>query len=181
MLPVIDDGAYGYEHVNVAEQRRDPNSLLNWIERIIRMRKEVPEIGWGDFEVLPDPNSPAILTAALRMAQQRRTVRAQPRDAAGRARASPRRIARRDRSAGEPAAEDHSQADDDGKHCMLLERYGYRWYPRRRAGLPAPAQRGLRDAGTDAVTSVKTLFALVRRRSGLVAWRGVQIGPAFLL
>ncbi len=52
ILPVIGDGPYGYEHVNVAEQRRDPNSLLNWMERIIRMRKEVPEIGWGDFEVL---------------------------------------------------------------------------------------------------------------------------------
>jgi maltose alpha-D-glucosyltransferase/alpha-amylase len=25
---------------------------LNWNERIIRMRKEVPEIGWGDFKVL---------------------------------------------------------------------------------------------------------------------------------
>src|SRR6185295_5455722 len=53
ILPVISDGPYGYEHVNVAEQRRDPNSLLNWTERIIRMRKEVPEIGWGDFQVLP--------------------------------------------------------------------------------------------------------------------------------
>jgi maltose alpha-D-glucosyltransferase / alpha-amylase len=38
--------------VNVAEQRRDSNSLLNWMERIIRMRKEVPEIGWGDFSIL---------------------------------------------------------------------------------------------------------------------------------
>ena len=26
--------------------------MLNWTERIIRMRKEVPEIGWGDFKVL---------------------------------------------------------------------------------------------------------------------------------
>ena len=34
------------------KQRRDPNSLLNWTERIIRMRKEVPEIGWGDFSVI---------------------------------------------------------------------------------------------------------------------------------
>src|ERR1700682_3829094 len=51
-LPVIDKGPYGYEHVNVAKQRRDPNSLLNWTERIIRMRKEVPEIGWGDFKVI---------------------------------------------------------------------------------------------------------------------------------
>ena len=48
------------EHVNAAEQRRDPNSLLNWTERIIRMRKEVPEIGWGDFDVLPT-RDPAVL------------------------------------------------------------------------------------------------------------------------
>ena len=48
-LPVISGGPYGFEQVNVAEQRRDPDSLLNWTERIIRMRKEVPEIGWGDF------------------------------------------------------------------------------------------------------------------------------------
>src|SRR6202000_3242435 len=50
--PVISDGPYGFEHVNVAEQRRDPNSLMNWMERIIRMRKETPEIGWGDFSFI---------------------------------------------------------------------------------------------------------------------------------
>ena len=49
VMPVIDSGPYGFEHLNVAAQRRDPDSLLNWMERIIRMRKEVPEIGWGDF------------------------------------------------------------------------------------------------------------------------------------
>jgi maltose alpha-D-glucosyltransferase/alpha-amylase len=53
VAPVISEGPYGYQHVNAAEQRRDPDSLLNWIERIVRMRKEVPEVGWGDFEVLP--------------------------------------------------------------------------------------------------------------------------------
>src|SRR4029079_12537533 len=52
VVPVIDSGPYGYQHVNAAEQRRDANSMLNWTERIIRMRKEVPEIGWGEFEVL---------------------------------------------------------------------------------------------------------------------------------
>jgi maltose alpha-D-glucosyltransferase / alpha-amylase len=40
VLPVISDGPYSFQHVNVADQRRDPNSLLNWMERIIRMRKE---------------------------------------------------------------------------------------------------------------------------------------------
>ncbi|MBV8812508.1 MAG: alpha-amylase family protein, partial [Acidobacteriaceae bacterium] len=38
VMKVIRGGAYGYEHANVAEQRRDPNSLLNWMERMIRMR-----------------------------------------------------------------------------------------------------------------------------------------------
>ena len=50
--PVIDDAVYGYERVNVADQRRDPDSLLNWTERVIRMRKECPEISWGSFTAL---------------------------------------------------------------------------------------------------------------------------------
>ena len=52
IVPVINEGPYSYRHVNAAEQRRDPNSLLNWTERIIRMRKEVPEVGWGDVEIV---------------------------------------------------------------------------------------------------------------------------------
>src|SRR3954464_4496403 len=51
-IPVISEGPYGFEHINAAIQRRHPDSMLNWTERIVRMRKEVPEIGWGDFEVL---------------------------------------------------------------------------------------------------------------------------------
>jgi maltose alpha-D-glucosyltransferase/alpha-amylase len=52
VIPVISEGPYGFEHVNVAAQKRDPNSLMDWTERMIRMRKEVPEIGWGDFAIL---------------------------------------------------------------------------------------------------------------------------------
>src|SRR5262249_50101992 len=52
-VPVISGGVYGYEHANAAVQRHYPQSLLNWTERIIRMRKEVPEIGWGDFTIVP--------------------------------------------------------------------------------------------------------------------------------
>ena len=43
---VISEGPFGYQHVNVAEQLRDPKSFLNWTERIVRMRKEIPEVGW---------------------------------------------------------------------------------------------------------------------------------------
>ena len=46
--------------MNVADQRRDPNSLLNWTERVIRTRKECPEISWGDFTVLRT-NAPSVL------------------------------------------------------------------------------------------------------------------------
>jgi maltose alpha-D-glucosyltransferase / alpha-amylase len=51
--PIINDGEFGYRRVNVADQRRDSNSLLNWMERIIRMRKECAEIGWGSWKLLP--------------------------------------------------------------------------------------------------------------------------------
>ena len=49
-------GPYGYEQVNVEAQRRDPNSLLNWIERMIRMRKECPGDRLGR---LAHPSRPA--------------------------------------------------------------------------------------------------------------------------
>ncbi len=58
--PVINDKVYGYRKVNVADQRRDPQSLLNWTERMIRARKECPEISWGNFVVLRT-NVPEVL------------------------------------------------------------------------------------------------------------------------
>ena len=68
--PVITGGPYGFEHINAAIQRRHPESLLNWTERIIRMRKEVPEIGWGDFAVIPSAirrcSSSAMIGATIR-------------------------------------------------------------------------------------------------------------------
>src|SRR5205085_821191 len=50
--PVISDPVFGYQKVNVAALRREPDSLLNWTERMISMRKECPEISWGTFTVL---------------------------------------------------------------------------------------------------------------------------------
>ena len=52
VLPPISQGPYGFQHVNVAAQRRDPLSMLNWTERMLRTRKEVPEIGWGTFAIV---------------------------------------------------------------------------------------------------------------------------------
>jgi trehalose synthase len=49
--PVVE-GRFGPLAVNVAAQREDPDSMLNWLERVIRRRRETPEIGWGDWTVL---------------------------------------------------------------------------------------------------------------------------------
>lgn len=46
-LPAIADGEFGYRTVNVEAQRREPESLLNWLERATRRRKECPEFGHG--------------------------------------------------------------------------------------------------------------------------------------
>jgi maltose alpha-D-glucosyltransferase/alpha-amylase len=57
--PIIEDGPFGYPAVNVARQRRDPGSLLNWMERLIRRRRECPEFGWGEWALL-DAGDPAV-------------------------------------------------------------------------------------------------------------------------
>jgi trehalose synthase len=64
-------GAYGPEHVNVADQEKDEDSLLNWIERLIRSRKTAPEIGHGDWQIL-DTGQPSVL--ALRYDWEKRIV-----------------------------------------------------------------------------------------------------------
>jgi maltose alpha-D-glucosyltransferase/alpha-amylase len=59
-VPLVSGGPFGPDQVNVASQRRDPQSLLNWMERAIRTRKELPELGWGAWEVL-DADQPTVL------------------------------------------------------------------------------------------------------------------------
>jgi maltose alpha-D-glucosyltransferase/alpha-amylase len=127
ILPVISGGAFGFEHVNVASQRRDPDSLLNWMERVIRMRKELPEIGWGDFEVLPD-GSPGVLT--MRYGWRNNTVLFihNLRETPYEFRLEAGQCGRNGGSLINLLSEDHSTAGDDGHHTILLESYGYRWF-----------------------------------------------------
>ena len=125
--PVIDRGPYGFEHVNVAKQRRDPESLLNWTERIIRMRKEVPEVGWGDFVVIPTAD-PAVLV--LRYDWRNNSVLF-----VHNLDEKPREIAFSVGLSGDKCrllinllSEDHSHADRRGRHWLVMEPYGYRWF-----------------------------------------------------
>jgi maltose alpha-D-glucosyltransferase/alpha-amylase len=45
--PAISGGEYGFETLNVTEQRADPSSLQSWFERMIRTLREIPEVGGG--------------------------------------------------------------------------------------------------------------------------------------
>ncbi|HYG88006.1 MAG TPA: alpha-amylase family protein [Azospirillum sp.] len=125
-VPVISGGPFGFERINAAHQRRDPESLLNWMERIIRMRKECPEIGWGDFTVI-DTGDPGVL--ALRYDWRNNALlvlhnlKGKPCEVtfdAGPAGETPRLV--------NLLAEDHADPQEDGLYRILLEAYGYRWF-----------------------------------------------------
>jgi maltose alpha-D-glucosyltransferase/alpha-amylase len=48
-LPVIDNSVYGPGHVNVADERAHPDSLLNKLRHMIAVRKDHPSFGRGSF------------------------------------------------------------------------------------------------------------------------------------
>jgi maltose alpha-D-glucosyltransferase / alpha-amylase len=122
--PCIADDTYGYRTVNAADQRRDPESLLNWTERRIRMRKECPELSWGEFAVLR-VDAPEVL--ALRydfrgvsmvtlhnFSARKQTVGVDPKVPGG------------DRLVN-VFDETHSRCEA-GTHTIPLEPYGHRWF-----------------------------------------------------
>ena len=124
--PIISEGPYGYAHVNVAEQRRDPESLLNWTERMIRLRQETPEIGYGDFTIVKSPDDILALRYDWRGASvlvihnfsdARRQVTFGPDSTGG-----------RERQLIDLLDGDHNDPDEKGRHTIVLEPYGYRWY-----------------------------------------------------
>jgi maltose alpha-D-glucosyltransferase/alpha-amylase len=163
-LPVIDEGPYGYQHVNAARQRRDPNSMLNWTERIIRMRKEVPEIGWGDFKVIAT-RDPAILIVRYDW-RDNSVLFVHNLDE------KPREISFAVGLPGKTGdllinllSEDHSRAER-GRHGLLMEGYGYRWY--RVGGLDYLLKRS--DIDTNATAR--------GARSGRSRGRGGHLRPS---
>lgn len=55
--PVVE-GGYGPEHVNVDDQRRDPDSLLAFVSMLVRRYRESPELGWArEAEILEQPHA----------------------------------------------------------------------------------------------------------------------------
>ncbi len=71
-LPVIVDPEYHYESVNVEAQEQNPQSLLNWMRRLIGLRKRYRAFGRGSIEFL-HPENRRIL-AFVRQYQEERIL-----------------------------------------------------------------------------------------------------------
>jgi maltose alpha-D-glucosyltransferase/alpha-amylase len=125
VLPVISKGPYSYQRVNVEAQRRDNDSMLNWTERVIRLRKECPEFGWGTYKTLRTGDSSVLaihyewrnnsLVTIHNFHERSKSITL---DIGGKEGARLVNL-----FAGE-----HSQAGPGGKHKIVIEGYGYRWY-----------------------------------------------------
>ncbi len=59
-LPVIVDSVYGFQGINVEAQEKSPFSLLNWMKRLIQVRKQHRAFGRGSIEFI-DPENPHVL------------------------------------------------------------------------------------------------------------------------
>ena len=82
-LPVIMDPLYGYEAVNVEAQERDRHSLLNWVKRMLAVRREHQAFGRGTQTFLRPANRKILAylrehdgTAILCVANLSRTAQA---------------------------------------------------------------------------------------------------------
>lgn len=125
VYPVIDEGPYRYERVNVETQRRDPDSMLNATAGLIRLRKECPEIGWGDWKILP-VNASSVLAMLYTWRGCSLLIVHNFDDKPHEAKLRP------DCAGGEVLhnliEEDRSEADAKGVHKIELEAYGARWF-----------------------------------------------------
>lgn len=59
------EGGYAPEHVNVIDQRHDPDSLLAYIRLLITRYRASSEIGWGELEIF-DQEDRALLVHGVR-------------------------------------------------------------------------------------------------------------------
>ena len=157
--PLVADPVYGYQAVNVEAQERVPGSLLNWMKRLIRVRRTHPVFGRGTLEFLP-PGEPSRPRLPARARGRHDPVRREP--VALRAVRRARPVALRRARAGRahrprplPAHRRASVPAHPGPARLLLVRAD-RWLSRRpRSGSrrrttsrPGPASAASRSAAT---------------------------------
>lgn len=135
-LPVISDAVWGYQQVNVQSQRRRPGSLLQWTARMIRLRTECPEIGWGSWEILPTGCPQAL---AMRYDWRGNSILV-----VHNFDERPHELRIRAAVPGEERLTDLLEEDEirsgkSGEHRLALPAHGYRWF--RVGGLNYPLNR----------------------------------------
>jgi len=123
--PVIDDREYGYQKVNVAEQRRDPQSLLNWTERMLRARKECPEISWGHYTILRT-NAPDVLV--IRYDWRDTSLVTAHNFGSAKQNVKVKIDSARDDVLVEVFDGHHSRKQNDGTHHLPMSAYAWRWF-----------------------------------------------------
>ena len=133
LMPVVESRKWGPKAINVADQQRDPESLLSWMERLIRRRRETPEIVFGTWSFVPVPES-AVL--GMRYDWGTRSVvvfhnlGAKPLQASFKLEAATESVGR-DRLV-ELFGKGECRCDEDGSGTVELEGYGSRWLRLRR-------------------------------------------------
>jgi maltose alpha-D-glucosyltransferase/alpha-amylase len=130
--PLVEDGPFAFGELNVTTQRRDPDSLLNWMERLIRRRRECPELGWGVWSLL-DAGDSAVF--AQRSDWEDSTVVAVHSFAGRDARA---RLVVEGDGALVDLFEHEEHELDAGEVTVDLAPYGARWFRVRRPGRRLP-------------------------------------------
>jgi trehalose synthase len=122
--PVVE-GPFGPQHVNVAAQRADHDSLLGFVALLIRRYRDSPELGWADWTILDQPHRSVIaqdcrwqgrrMVAVHNLSSERCTVPLLLEDC-------------------EPGCtlvdlleEGATELDDQGRAEVAMEGYGYRW------------------------------------------------------
>jgi maltose alpha-D-glucosyltransferase / alpha-amylase len=123
--PVINEGPYGYKHVNVETMRRTPDSLLNWMTTLIRLRQECSEIGWGDWQILKT-GYPQVLGMHYSW-QGSSLVTLHNFDEKAHEIILDLKQEKETKLIDLMAIQE-SEADEDGKHHIMLDAYGYRWF-----------------------------------------------------
>ncbi|PKV62974.1 alpha-amylase family protein [Pontibacter ramchanderi] len=129
--PIIDKGPYSYHHINVENQRRDPNSMLNWMTSLIRLRQECTEIGWGDWQILKTNNEKVL---CLHYSWQGSSlIILHNFDKLAHEVVLDLKQEKNDKQEKEHQLVDlmvnfTSEADKKGRHYITLDAYGYRWF-----------------------------------------------------
>jgi trehalose synthase len=122
--PLATDG-FSPQHVNVADQRRDPESLLAFMTLLIRRYRDSPELGWATFRVLDQPHANVLahvctwddgsLVAVHNLSPDACDVPLQLEGCDTRHRLE------------DLLREGTTRLDGDGRATLVLDGYGYRW------------------------------------------------------